>query len=109
MANTSSQWGGNDALEGVFGHGRKDAVCGSPASRWRNFAESLGFPVRPATRSSIAIRNVAFRGSRTEAGVPIATPTNFLSGRELRLECEARAPQLGCSKNPRTLAPQIFW
>jgi putative transposase len=25
--------GGSDALEGVFGHGRKNAVCGSPASR----------------------------------------------------------------------------
>jgi hypothetical protein len=34
MGNTFSlSWGGSDALEGVFGHGRKAAVCGSPASR----------------------------------------------------------------------------
>ena len=37
MGNTSSsQWGGNDALEGVFGCGRKNAVCGSPAGRRAN-------------------------------------------------------------------------
>jgi hypothetical protein len=41
-------------------------------------AGSLASPAGPATRSSIAIRNPAFRGSRTEADVRIATPTNFL-------------------------------
>jgi hypothetical protein len=33
MGDTSSPRGGSDALEGVFGDGRKNAVCGSPASR----------------------------------------------------------------------------
>ena len=34
MGNTSSRFkGGRDALEGVFGDGRTNAVCGSPASR----------------------------------------------------------------------------
>jgi len=34
MGNTSfPERGGRDALEGVFGHGRKTAVCSSPAGR----------------------------------------------------------------------------
>jgi hypothetical protein len=34
MGDTSFlEWGGSDALEGVFGHGRKAANCGSPAGQ----------------------------------------------------------------------------
>src|SRR6267378_4000672 len=37
MGDTSSCFlGGSDAVEGVFGNGRKAAVCGSPASRRGN-------------------------------------------------------------------------
>ena len=73
-------------------------LAGEP---WRNFAGSSAFPARPATRSSIAIRNAAFMGSPTEADVPIAMPPTSLSGGELHSEREARASQLGCSENPR--------
>jgi hypothetical protein len=38
---------------------------------------SSGFRAKLATRSSIATRNAGFTDSRTEAGVPIVTPTNF--------------------------------
>src|SRR5437868_15409770 len=34
--------------------------------------------------------------------VPLRQPTSF-SGGKLYFECEARAPQLGCSENPRAL------
>jgi hypothetical protein len=33
-------------MEGAFGDGRKASVCGSPASRWRNSAESSRSPAR---------------------------------------------------------------
>ena len=39
--------------------------------------------------------------------VPLCQPTSFPGGK-LCFECEARAPQLGCSENPRALDPQIF-
>jgi PAS domain S-box-containing protein len=42
------------------------------ARRWRRCASSSGSPGRPATRSSIAIRRVAPRPSRTVVGDPIA-------------------------------------
>ena len=47
------------------------------ASRCRIYAGSSAFLARPATRSSIAIRNAAFTGSPTEADVPIAMPINY--------------------------------
>ena len=34
--------------------------------------------------------------------VPLRQPTSFPGGK-LYFECEARAPQLGCSENPRAL------
>jgi len=80
MGNTFSLRGGSEyAMEGVFGDGWRTAVRGSPASRWRNFAESYGSPVRPATTSLNATRNVACKGWPTEAAARITTRTSCLS------------------------------
>ena len=46
---------------------------------WRNFAGSSAFPARPATRSSIAIRNAVCKDSPIAAVGPIATLINFRS------------------------------
>src|ERR1700693_1024264 len=40
--------------------------------------------------------------------VPLRQPTSFPGGK-LYFECEARAPQPGCSKNPRTLEGIACW
>src|SRR5215467_15853589 len=50
MGNTSSLRGGSYALEGVFGHGRKNAVCGSPASRRGDGGTLQGVRHRPQDR-----------------------------------------------------------
>src|SRR5215471_9685056 len=52
MGNTSSLRGGGDyALEGVFGDGRENAVCGSPASRRGDGGTLQGVRHRPQDRN----------------------------------------------------------
>src|SRR6202043_4248777 len=105
IGDTSSPRGGSDALEGVFGDGRKAAVCGSPASRRTDGGTLQGVWHLPQDRlqdlRSLSGMWPAGAHGQKPASLSLRQPTSF-PGRELRLECEARAPQLGCSKNPRT-------
>src|SRR5580698_6152769 len=112
MGNTSSRFkGGKDALEGVFGDGRTNAVCGSPASRRADGGTLQGVRYLPQDRlqdlRSLSGMWPAGAHGLKPASLSLRQPTSFPGG-ELRLECEARAPQLGCSKNPRTLDSQVL-
>ena len=83
-------------------------TCGSPASRWRSFAERSESLARPATRFSIA---PGMRGRRTDGQEPsslsLRQPAS-LSGGELHLEREAGAPQLGCTRNQGAPVAQVL-
>src|SRR5215831_4594436 len=112
MGNTSSWFkGGRDALEGVFGDGRKNAVCCSPASRRADGGTLQGVWHLPQDRLQDlrSLSGVRHSGAdrQKSASLSLRQPASVPGGK-LYLECETRAPQLGCSQNPRALASQIF-
>src|SRR5580704_8422048 len=73
MGDTSSPRGGNDALEGVFGDGRKNAVCGSPASRRTDGGTLQG--IRHFSQDRLQdLRSRCAVGSVPRARIGLATP-----------------------------------
>src|SRR5215831_5749333 len=67
-------------------------LAGWRARQWRICAESAGSRARPGTRSSIAIRNAASKGSPTEVGEPLDAA--FLIAIEDLVPGLARDPEL---------------
>src|ERR1700730_508837 len=100
IANTSSARGGSDALEGVFGDGRKAAVCGSPASRRGDGGTLQRVWDRPQDRLQDLRSLPAMRHSRVNRQEPTSLslcPSTSVPGGALHPQREARAFQLGRS------------
>ena len=112
MGNTPSlKGGGSDALEGVFGDGREDALCGPSASRradgglvprvWDLPQDRL-----QDLRSLSGMRHSGSHGPKP-APLSLCQPAS-LPGRELHPERKARTQHLGCTKDSRAPDPPIF-
>src|SRR5580700_7888402 len=103
MGDTSSPRGGNDALEGVFGDGRKNAVCGSPASRRTDGGTLQG--IRHFSQDRLqdlrSLSGMWHSGTHRQkpASVSLRASTSF-SGGEFYSQREARALELGCPQDP---------
>src|ERR1700676_5370249 len=92
-------WGGSDALEGVFGNGRKAAVCGSPASRRGDGGTLQGVRdlVQDRLQDLRPLQGMRSSGADRQKSASLSVcPSTSLSGGELYPEREARAHQLGC-------------
>ena len=98
-------------MEGVFGDGRKTAVCGSPASRrgdGRTLQRVRHLPQdRLQDLRSLPGMRSAGADRQEPASLSLCQSTSF-SGRKLHSEREARAPQLGCSQNSRAVDPPVL-
>src|SRR6266403_1385222 len=112
MGDTSSCFmGGSDALEGVFGDGRKAAVCGSPASRRGNGGSLQGVWDLAQDRLQNLRSLPGVWGARVDGPQPTALPlcaSASLPGGKLHPEREARARDLGCPQDSRAPPAQIL-
>src|SRR5208337_706890 len=100
-----------NAVEGVFGDGRKAAVCGSPASRREDGRSLQGVRDLPQDRLQNLRPLPGMWDPRADGQEPATLPlceSTSIPGRELHPEREARALQLGCPEDPRAPDPQVL-